>query len=234
MIPIAVRPHTASSTVPKSGNGAAENEDAVQVSPSAGRFAVSDGASSSARSDVWSTILTEVFVTEAVDPLAPDVLPRLRRRWWDSVNGGALPWYAQEKLLQGASATFAGLVVGEDWYEVQALGDSCFFHLRGGELLLAGPLERSSEFSRFPELVTTNNLGEPPAPWRAIRRHKPGDVLVLTTDALAKYLLGEYESTAAFDLPAVAGNSDHFPTFVTEARANGMPNDDATLCVVRT
>ncbi len=97
----------------KRGRSDAENEDRVAYDVGSGRFAVADGASTSARSEVWSEILVNAFTRDGVDPLAPDVLDRLRQAWWKQVARPGLPWWAVEKLPQGAAAAFVGLTVRE-------------------------------------------------------------------------------------------------------------------------
>ncbi|MGI8313005.1 hypothetical protein [Saccharopolyspora hattusasensis] len=232
-----LRLHASAQTVPKRGRIAAENEDSVSCDMGSGRFAVADGASTSARPEVWSEILVNAFTHEGVDPLAPDILDRLRRSWWQRVARPGLPWWAREKLPQGGAAAFVGLTTRGSDYQVRAVGDSCFFHLRGPEMLLAGPLDRADLFSRFPTLVSTRPGASATADaiWDGGGSYEAGDLFVLATDALAKHLLQAYETTGCL-LPV----SDHlgspaaFADFVTRSRESGMDNDDTTVCVVQT
>ncbi|MFI0466581.1 hypothetical protein ACH347_21085 [Saccharopolyspora sp. 5N102] len=224
-------------TVPKRGRVAAENEDSVACDAGHGRFAVADGASTSARPEVWSEILVNAFTHDGVDLLAPEVLERLRRSWWQQVARPGLPWWALEKLPQGAAAAFVGLTVRDSGYQVRAVGDSCFFHLRGPEMLLVGPLDRAERFSRFPNLISTNPDGPTAvdAAWEGGGSYEAGDLFVLATDALAKHLLQVYE--AAGHLIPVSdhlGSPEAFAEFVAHSRESGMDNDDTTVCVVQT
>jgi hypothetical protein len=99
-------------TVPKRDRAPHENEDSVAGDTGQGRFAIADGASTSARPEVWSGLLASTFVN-GDNPLAPEVLARLRADWWQQVYRPSLPWFAQEKLSRGGDATFVGLhVVG--------------------------------------------------------------------------------------------------------------------------
>ncbi|MBB5159366.1 hypothetical protein BJ970_006965 [Saccharopolyspora phatthalungensis] len=197
---------------------------------------MADGASTSARSEVWSEILVNAFTRDGVDPLAPDVLDRLRQAWWKQVARPGLPWWAVEKLPQGAAAAFVGLTVRETGYRVRAIGDSCLFHLRGEEILLAGPLDRADRFSRFPALITTRpHAAATVAIWEGGGSYDAGDVFVLATDAMAKHLLQDYQ-TAGRLLPVAKylESPEAFGDFVARARENGMDNDDTTACVVQT
>ena len=182
-------------TVPKHGRTQPENEDSFDGNRASGRYALSDGASTAARSEVWSRILTEAFVREKSDPLDADSLADLRDRWWKQVANGPLPWYAQAKLLEGSAATFLGITFAQGHFRAEAMGDSCLFHVRRDELLAVGPLVRSDQFTRTPPLVYTHpsvELAETDV-WVLEGEYRRGDAFVLATDAVAKHLLRRHE-----------------------------------------
>ncbi|WP_370451350.1 protein phosphatase 2C domain-containing protein [Amycolatopsis sp. WAC 01416] len=220
-------------TAVKYGRSEDENEDSVTVNKAAGRFAISDGASTAARPEVWSRVLTEAYATELLDPFDQAVLRELRHRWRHEVLKPDLPWFAQAKLAQGSAATFTGLQVSEFRFSVIAIGDSCLLHLRDGEMLFSAPLSNADEFSRFPVLVRT--LDEtPPAQeiWSGGGQHQAGDVFILATDAIAKYLIQNHIYLSLFCREPIV--DAWFGDFVTEHRGQGLANDDTTVCVVRT
>lgn len=213
-----------------------ENEDNAAENVVAGRFAVSDGASTTARSEVWSRLLAEAYVN-GDDPLADDTLAALRSEWSDRVHVPDLAWHAKEKLARGSAATFLGLCVAAGGYHMTAVGDSCLFHISDGELVSVAPLTAWTQFTRFPELVhTTPDLPVPPELVRSDSGTLwPGDVLLLATDAVAKYLLRRHDETG--ELPPVLGHLDddeRFAGFIERAREQGLDNDDSTVCVVWT
>src|SRR5262249_51708781 len=142
-------------------------------------------------------ILVDAFVRERLDPLSPDVLAQLRVRWWDQVAVPTLPWFARAKIHEGGSATFVGLRVDPALrtFHASAVGDSCLFQLRGNRLVFAGPLERSDQFSRYPALLGTrpgSEAGVGANVWEG--SYQRGDVFVLATDAIAKFLLLIHET----------------------------------------
>ena len=55
-----------------------------------------------------------------------------------------LPWYAEQKLSQGAFATFLGLTLHRNRlssslsWDCTAIGDSCLFQVRGARVITAG------------------------------------------------------------------------------------------------
>lgn len=223
-------------SVGKQGRPVGENEDSAAVSKTTSRFAIADGASTSARPELWSEILVEAFAHEGLDPLAPNVLSVLRQRWWKAANLPALPWFAQAKLAEGSAASFIGLTLTSTGFYLRALGDSCLLHIRDGEIILTCPLQHPKEFSRFPKLVTTREddaLSD--SVWEGGGQYEQGDLFVLASDALAKYLLHAYHRDGHLP-PIVAGvdSDDRFIDFVNYHRNLGMDNDDTTICVVRT
>ncbi|MFK0249506.1 protein phosphatase 2C domain-containing protein [Amycolatopsis azurea] len=220
-------------TAAKYGRSEDENEDSVTVNKAAGRFAISDGASTAARPEVWSRVLTEAYATELLDPFNQAVLSELRQRWRQEVTKPDLPWFAQAKLTQGSAATFTGLQVSEFRFSVVAVGDSCLLHLRDDEILLSAPLSNAEEFSRFPVLVRTIDQSPPTREvWSGGGQHQAGDVFILATDAIARHLIQNHVYLPLFCREPIA--DAWFGDFVTEQRHHGLTNDDTTVCVVRT
>lgn len=223
---------------PKEGRTRSENEDSHEANKALGRYAVADGASTAARSEVWSRLLTRSFVVEKRDPLCSHTLTDLRTRWWNTVSGGSLPWFARTKLLEGSAATFLGLALDPERFHARAVGDSCLFHLRGDNLLSGGPLERSEQFTRSPPLVYTHPSREllNDDVWVSQGTYCRGDTFVLATDAAAKYLLRQYETNGTMSSLLQSGNdSAVFRSRVCELRSTGqLDNDDTTVCVIWT
>jgi hypothetical protein len=222
-------------TTAKRGRRPDENEDSSAEKAATGRFAVSDGASTAARADVWSALLTDAFV-RGDDPLAPHTLAVLRRQWWKSVFHKDLPWFAHEKLARGSAATFIGLRIWEGCYEVVAVGDSCLFHLRKEEILLTAPMGDWTQFSRFPDLLSTDAAAPPTGDqvWTGGGEFIDGDVFVLATDAVAKHMLRTHAERGIV-LPVCDYVTDDatFVDFIERERERGLDNDDATVCVVQ-
>jgi hypothetical protein len=248
--------------VPKGSHRPEEYEDAAAADGDAGRFAVADGAAESAFAGPWARLLTAAFVAEPAADWA-DWLPAVRRRWLAEAPAEPLPWYLEAKLEEGAFATFLGVELrkpegqrtedrgqneggGSDcplssvlcpsiieWHAL-AVGDSCLFHLRGGELLRAFPVERSADFGLQPSLVPSRNgrFGGPPSvPYRAHGSAEAGDRLLLMTDALARWFLERHEAGGPpGELPE---GPDEFALWVEGLReAQGLRDDDVTLIVI--
>ena len=219
--------------VPKVGHAPDECEDAAAGDPDAGRFAVADGASESYAAGEWARLLAEAFV--ATGPTG-DWLKAPREAWQQEAAGSAVSWYAEDKFARGGHATFLGVSIqatsdGAEW-EAVAVGDSCLLHLRDGNSVTSFPLIRSAEFNGAPTLV--NSRGGMPA-WRTGRgKFRPGEALLLATDALAQHLLESTEA-GSFAGPALLGleEDDDFAMWVAMAREAGqLRNDDVALGVI--
>ncbi len=233
---------------PKDGNTDAEYEDASACGTFAGNAeegtsptfvaAVADGASSSVFARQWARLLVDEFVSAPfVDGEAEERIALLGFQWREQVASESLPWYAQEKLAQGAHAAL--LVVWWDsaarTWSARAIGDACLFILRGNELRHAFPVTRSDAFDNRPVLVSTEAASEnafPLPPFHAAEgAFEDGDRFLLMTDALAAWFLAETEAgnTPWETLP---GDQSAFGEWLQSLRAdNRMRNDDVTLLV---
>jgi hypothetical protein len=225
--------HWRSFVVPKDGHAAAECEDAVAGDPGDGRFAVADGASESFAAGEWARLLVETFVGRGPDR---DWLARPRADWQKAVAGQAVTWYAEEKLSAGGHATFLGLTTRPvadqfDW-EAVAVGDACLFHVVSGSVLSSFPLDRPGDFTSSPTLISSRS-GNPN--WKAKTGVlRPGEALLLATDALAQCLLESVnERRFAGTGFLTLDHDDDFALWVAAARASGqLRNDDVALGIV--
>jgi hypothetical protein len=236
--------------LPRRGNSAQEYEDASACAPDHGRFAIADGASESSFAGLWAQLLVEGFVQ--VPASQSDAwsawLPPLQERWLTEVSCRPLPWFAQNKVQQGAFATFVGLSLrrtglrGRRWrWRAVAVGDACFFLVREGVLQRAFPVAQARDFGNTPWLLGSRGDTDTTLAGKEVRARgelRPTDRLWLMTDALAQWFLQEIEaghqpweileSVLAAPTPAEA-----FSCFVEEQRNAGtLHNDDVTLVAI--
>ncbi|MBF6446575.1 hypothetical protein IU429_02720 [Nocardia elegans] len=225
-------------SVAKAGGESDENEDRVAVSSD--RFAVADGVGQSARSEVWAQLLVDSFVVRRESPLVPKTLLALQDQWRQLVEVPDLAWYASDKLREcGGAATFVGLSVdvGERRLAVEAVGDSCFYQFRGGDIVAGGPLTDWRAFGSHTVAVQTlpyEDTAMDANCWRFSGAYEGGDTAVLATDAVALYLL-RYEDRREELLSLVAGEEYEveFERWVTQEREAGrLRDDDTTICVI--
>lgn len=240
-------------SVQKAGHAPSENEDAWASERSSTlegdtlRVAVADGATESLFSGQWARLLAREYVAGKMGepPALLESLPGLQRRWRADAETRELPWYAQEKLREGAFATLLGVRCaqsprpgqGVGTWTALVVGDSCLFQVREGRLVCALPLEQAAAFGSRPFLVSTHE-GHNSRVGDFVRRAsgdlRPGDLLLLMTDALAQWFLSEHErgGTPWLALPAWGSEAPHerFQPFVDGLRASKViRNDDVTL-----
>jgi serine/threonine protein phosphatase PrpC len=229
-----------SATLPKRGNKAEENEDAVAAAPDSLRFAVSDGASEGWESGAWATRLGSAFLRSP--PAPPEFsqwLTEVRENWTPPPLAVSAPWYASMKQEQGSFATLIGLELrrsndsGWAWKAV-AVGDSCLLHIRGEELKTAFPLTSPKAFSNRPVLIASSATEPCPEPEWFAGRADPGDLFLLASDAVAARLLDP--SALARGLAAVRESlqSRDVATLLDWCReVQTKINDDVSLIAIR-
>jgi hypothetical protein len=151
-------------------------------------------------------------------------------------RGRALPWYAEEKARHGAFSSLLGFCLEPEdrGWRALAVGDSCLFGVRDNALAEAFPLSRSTEFHSRPILLSTvdrANAGIASAVRETEGLARPGDLILLMTDALAAWFLAEVElRRRPWVLLDRIGTPEEFEQFIDRMRdSRSMRNDDVTL-----
>ena len=236
------------------GTGGLERcEDAFAVQPDAGRFAVADGATESSFAEIWARLLVERFVASDDADLVPwdaQWIEGSRKAWLSEVREllagefgeSELPWYVENSFRSGALATFLGLVIstGEEEYHwrATAVGDTCLFHTRDGQLLHHMPIERTDQFNSTPQLLPSYAEGEDAQGVPVQEVGQPNDRLWIATDALAEWCLGEHEANRnpwrkLEWLLRPVGTEERFSRWIERLRnERRLRNDDVTLVIV--
>jgi hypothetical protein len=186
-------------------------QDACCVDSGRHLMAIADGVSSALFSGPWAAILAEAAVADSPNPHNAtefaEWLLRQRERWAASIDTANLAWHQKAKLPTGAFSTLlyvsicpadaarAGSFGG---YRLMAfaLGDSCLFQIRGGELVRSFPLEKSEQFQVDPVVLGSLDLKRDHLLEFAFLDEMcyPGDDLVLCTDAVAEWAVRSYET----------------------------------------
>lgn len=228
-------------SVPKRGVDKDENEDAFKYS-SKGWLAIADGATESSYSKEWAWLLVRAFgrLSRIRNcPLEPEryrqILETLQKEWHGQVPWERLNWLYKDKAQKGAFTTFLGVRIHEGVWEAMGVGDSNLFIVDAdGMLVKSCPARSSKEFGISPFLV-------PSIPGKCVDKAlevmwyetgvlKPDEWMLLTTDAVAAYLLKTHEDNLPqfSDLKAIQ-TSSAFADWVEASRSAGMRNDDSTM-----
>ena len=234
--------------VAKHGTSIQECEDAVTIDPRRAVLAVADGASSSFGANLWADTLTRQFVEQPPKPLSvgsfstwleearaasPASSGTPEGADADNPNG----WWSEEGARQGAYSTIVGVAIMTDRdgrvATIMCLGDSCAFVLTGpsGERVLRRslPYEDASQFGSHPALLGSmvDRMHDEPS-WTTVPAG-PGDVVVLASDAVSEWLLGDPKRFALLD----GEEPDAIATRLIGERTDGrIVNDDLTLAVL--
>ena len=240
--------------LPKAGNTPAEYEDAafVQRSFSGVRLALADGASAAVFAGAWARMLARTFARRPFWTVAAlrYRAQKLGQFWrWQHAQL-ELPWYAEQKLADGAAATLIGVTItlpaqraaAGSWQSL-AVGDACLFQMRDRALVQMHPDLNPAEFGNAPALVYSvaarnhrlaRGLAVAAGSWRM------GDTFVLASDALAKWIRTHVDSgqgalQSLYALAAEPAAESAFSQWALQEQGAGrLKNDDHTMVLYQT
>jgi hypothetical protein len=202
------------------------------------RAAVADGASESLLAGAWARLLARTACQYG--PAALDAaLHHAAEAWPEQVRehlaNGPVPWWQREKLRRGAQATVLVVEAGpDDRWGAAAVGDSCVLHCRDGTILAGFPRSRAADFDVRPDLVVSTDV-DADRPATIAGRFRPGDQLILATDALAAWALHTHEE-GGLPVPVLlelAADTARLGDWAARQQATGqLRNDDLTLLVM--
>jgi hypothetical protein len=158
-------------------------------------------------------------------------LREMGQLWRSDVGAGPLPWYAEQKLEQGAFGTLLGLhILADGRWRSAAVGDTCLFHLRGGKVCRVFPLEHAVEFTNAPTLISSvprHNRSLSGYSRETCGEWERGDNFLLMTDAIACWYLRCVEGG---NVPSIPRRRPSFRPWLERLRAGGaLRNDDTTV-----
>lgn len=243
---------------PKDTEFVKEYEDAFCISTDNGLAAIADGVSSAIFSRQWADILTRAVMSDPPD-LTDGELPQTwledrRSEWKQAVDLSSLTFFQRQKLndIGGGYSTLLWIEMflteagdnddGRPSFNLTgyAIGDCCFFIVRHGELIRKFPLEQAAEFDADPLTISSVNRNRD----HLLKFHTvemeahAGDLVILATDALAKWAYQELEREQSVDWERIWSLSqEEWMQMVAELRqlpsGERMRVDDTTLVMLR-
>ena len=238
--------------LPKDPEHPGQCQDACQVDAARGVAVIADGVSSAIFSAQWANVLVEAVIDGAPDPTNPAAfaawLARQRQAWTQRIDSSTLAWHQRAKLPMGAFSTLLWVEVAETGHDEPgafgayglrgfAIGDSCLFHVRRGELVRSFPLETAAEFQADPIVLGSIDLKRDHL-MRFTTLNElcyPDDLLILCTDALAEWALKLHEAGGQPDWDRCRGmaEADWQAQIAELRRLRHIRYDDTTLVLLR-
>lgn len=238
----------------KAGESISSYQDAYDYNLSQKRYAVADGATLSFFPAQWAQLLVQRFCHDD-DPLNSRLfdhqhweqwLQPIQRKWENQVEQKveqADPkkgFYVRNRFRrrEAALATFVGLQLnlsneGQMNWVAMIIGDSCLFHVQGNTIT-SHLISSSKKFGYTPEgFLSIDTYNYKYQPKFKSGNFEDGDFFILATDAMARWLLSQYESgNWLYAWSRLCQMTwDEFPGFVEEVRQE-VDNDDITLMIV--
>lgn len=227
-------------------------EDAYGERVTDGLFAVADGAGTTLFSNIWAKILIESFFSIPLmsnDPFEVEWWVRRTQEQYkqETPDPGKMEWNALQKAQnQGSHSTLATLRISKrevDHAQAELLvfGDSCV--LMGNsysEQVQSFPLDSPTDFEKAPICVPSKRSIFYRYFHQCHIKHielAPGDVVVLATDAVSKWVIsaGSGRHTNAKDAfqELITQTPNTWETFILECRNRGeMIDDDSTALII--
>ena len=223
-------------------------QDALKVNKEHSRYAVADGATLSFFPKCWAKLLVKHFC-EMPDPFLSE------DRWKEWLVPIQEEWYKRVKervkarnqfyltnsfnAREPAVATFIGLEIDktEGKWQAMIIGDSCLFH-KSHSGFKSYLIERSEDFTNHPEAFASFPERNHYNPEFVGGEIQSGDMFILATDALAKWIVQHEEANQVKEtLNQFKGikTDEQFYSFVDLARDNEnirLINDDVTLMLI--
>lgn len=241
-------------SLPKIGELERNIQDRYENSPDCSLVALADGASTSLYPQKWAEILVKSFCHNvAENPI--ESIRRSHEEWlqpsqeiWRQYYLTKLQspnrkwWQGGSEIKNRGSATFLGLRLqnlehfAKSQWQAVAVGDTCLFKLeRETSNLFAFPLTAAREFKGT--ALCFESLPEYASfpPQFITGWYECGDIFLLATDALAQWLLADYEAQGEeWKKMFQFENRADFAISIDKLRQQKLiKNDDTTLVLVR-
>lgn len=235
----------------KKGDNPSDCQDVVKISEDETRHAIADGATRSFFPKTWAEILVKAFCEETTLSLEQENweewIEPLRQRWLEQVTSTVQEtkrFISIDRLskLESAASTFVGLEIDpkKSVWKAMIIGDSCLFHVRDSKLEESYLIKESEDFTNRPDIFASfakDSLYEPTFKNGEVNL---GDIFILTTDALAKWIIqheevGKFKDALKRLIKIEAHHKNQFNDFVEEARETDgirLVNDDVGLLLI--
>ncbi len=231
-----------------------EYQDAFALDAERGVATVADGVASAVYSGSWARILTRAVVSNPTILEDRDRfhawLAEHRTAWRGEIDLDNVPWFVKPRICSdGAMTTLLWIQLLPARAQDQsgdgngyllrsfAIGDCCLFHLRGREQLRSFPIDNSQAFGLDPKVIRSVDQSQDTLAQFQMREDEclPGDLLVLTSDALAQWAVNCWEAGEPTDWEKFwdMSQDDWCEEILAMRRGKLVRYDDTTLLLLR-
>ena len=226
-------------------------QDAAELNKDRGRYAIADGATRSFFPKTWAEILVKGFCEENTLSLEQESwkewIEPLRQKWLEQVTSTVQEtkrYIPIDRLSKSESAasTFVGLEIDrkKSVWKAMIIGDSCLFHISDSKLKESYLIKKSEDFTNRPAIFASFAKDSLYEPTFRNGQVKTGDIFILATDALAKWIIqheevGKFKDALKRLSKIEADHENQFNDFVEEARETDgirLVNDDVGLLLI--
>ena len=218
------------------------NQDAFAISSDERIFAIADGVSQAPFSQIWSNKVVEKFIEK---PFASDLneqklkdwLEDIRKEWGSEIDQRKSPKMILERAKDvGGSTTFLGMIIQEMKKKYQKLqlfgiGDTNMFLIRNKRIKYSFPVTSVESFTdQTIGLCSIDNASQKIPELKEFNA-KRGDIVILATDALAKWI---FKSANLGQRPwsKILKNKNDIANFIDKLRYTNKIDDDDTTCII--
>ena len=236
-------------SLPKRGEEAKTDQDAIAISTNERIFAIADGVSEAPHSRIWADkvvnkFIENPFVSDLNEQKLKDWLEDIRKDWSSEIEQHqshemtekAKALHMEMSREQGGSTTFLGMITQEMKKKYQKLqlfgiGDTNMFLIRNKKIKYSFPIISVESFTdRTKGLSSIDNAPQEIPELKEVNAKK-GDIVILATDALAKWIL-EYYNLGQRPWSKILKNKNDIANFIDKLRYTNKIDDDDTTCII--
>ena len=226
------------------------NQDAFAISSDERIFAIADGVSEAPYSQIWADKVVNRFIEK---PFVPDLnaqklkdwLEDIRKKWSSEIDqhqSHEQTEQANELIMEmtregGGSTTFLGMIIQKKKKKYQKLqlfgiGDTNMFLIRNNRIKEKFPITLVESFTDHTIGLRSIDNASQKIPELKEFNAKRGDIVILATDALAKWIFKYYKKGGEYSWKRILKNKNNIQNFIDELRDTNKIDDDDTTCII--
>ena len=218
------------------------NQDAFAISSDERIFAIADGVSQAPFSQIWSNMVVKKFIEK---PFASDLneqklkdwLEDIRKEWESEIDQRKSSKMILDRAKEvGGSTTFLGMIIQKKkkYQKLQlfGIGDTNMFLIRNNRIKEKFPITSAESFTdQTIGLCSIDNASQKIPELKEFNA-KRGDIVILATDAIAKWIFKYYKKDGQYPWKKILKNKNDIANFIDKLRDAKKIDDDDTTCII--